>query len=249
MGLDHPYARCYRPNLQDIGRYNLYMHDSRYVEHPGQVLKGVEILYKDLETLFDYIEPADKNEACFSFRTYELLLRCCTEVEANLKAIMKANICSVEHYNMGVYWKINITHHLSSYKIHIPNWWGDNSIRTPFGAWDLTMNASRTIPWYDAYNTVKHNRIDGFAKANLKCVIDAFCGLLIILAAQFYDEDFVAKNIEGGYGYSVISDGLSSTIGAPFRIEFPNDWSDDECYSFNWDDIKAEPEPYHKLTY
>ncbi|MGB4405567.1 MAG: hypothetical protein WBI82_01745 [Sphaerochaeta sp.] len=212
-------------------------------------MKGVEILYKDLETLFDYIEPTDQNELCFSFRAYELLLRICTEVEANLKAILQSNGYEKSKLCMNDYWKVNLTHHLSSYKVHIPHWRGQEGIRMPFGIWSLDMRDYETIPWYKGYNTVKHNRMESFEEANLKNVVDAFCGLLVILSSQFCNNNFAMSQIAWSLGEIVLSDGLQSTIGAPFRIEFPGDWKDEEYYDFNWDEIKGDSDPYQKLSY
>lgn len=249
MTLSRPFIRCYRPNAQDTGNANLYMHNPLYVQYPGQILKGVEILYKDIDTLFDYIEPADQNEICFSFRAYELLLRICTEVEANLKAILRGNGYEKSKLCMNDYWKVNLTHHLSSYKVHIPHWRGQKGIRIPFEIWSLDMRAYKTIPWYDAYNTVKHNRLESFEEANLKNVIDAFCGLLVVLASQFYDAKFAQCKIGWSLGEILLSDGLHEAISAPFRIEFPNDWKDNEYYDFKWDDIKDDPDVFRKISY
>jgi hypothetical protein len=51
-------------------------------------------------------------------------MRICIEVEANFKAILNENIYSKDEkdWNMDDYKKINITHHLSSYKVTLPIW-------------------------------------------------------------------------------------------------------------------------------
>src|SRR5262245_2566545 len=65
---------------------------SRYIDHPRfaeareHYIRGFLLIQKDLQTLFDYVEPSDHNLHCHSFRIHELLLRTCVEVEANCKA-------------------------------------------------------------------------------------------------------------------------------------------------------------------
>ena len=246
MSLSKPYYRTFRPN---IGGNNLYMNDPRYVEYPGQFIKAIEILYKDFETLFDYIEPADENEKCYSFRIHELMLRTCTEIEANMKGIMLANGYSSRFFSMkNDYFKIEKTHHLSSYEVHIPHWRGGNRIRKPFMAWHRAAKY-QSLPWYQAYNSVKHNRFEEFSEANFGNVIDALCGLIVMLASQFYSSEFAETNIEGGYSFSVLSDGLESAIGTPFRIKFPNNWTEGEKYGFNWELIKDNAEPFDVLLF
>ena len=62
-----------------------------FAESPEHYVRAFLLLQKDLHDLFDYVEPADTNLQCFSYRIHALLLRACVEVEANCKAILKEN--------------------------------------------------------------------------------------------------------------------------------------------------------------
>jgi hypothetical protein len=177
------------------------MHDNRYAKNRGQILKNAELLYHDFDTLFEFIEPCDRNQNCFSLRTYELFLRTCTEVESNMKRILLSNgyqkKSGPENMNMSDYCKLNATHFLSSFKVYIPNWVGNNSIVSPFDVWEQGTTKNDTLSWYNAYNAVKHNRQEKFHEASLIHAVEAFCGLLVLLASQFYDEDFSKTFIAG----------------------------------------------------
>lgn len=249
MPLNKPYFRTYRPNVADKANNNMYMRDERYVLYPGQFVKSIELLYKDFEILFDYIEPADENETCYSFRIHELLIRTCIEVEANLKGILVANGYKNRKGNLCIhdYFKLNKTHRLSSYEVHIPHWRGKLGIRKPFSNWD-SVNFS-SLDWYQAYNHVKHDRMTNFKEASFKNAIDALCGLVVVLASQFYNEDFAKTNISRVFGFSVRENGLSSSIGTPFELKRPSGWDEDEQYDFNWEEIKDDPEPFCKLEF
>jgi len=228
------------------------MHDDRYAKDRCQILKNAELLNTDLEKLFEFIEPCDRNKTCFSLRSYELFLRICTEVESNMKSILLRNGYQkkdgAESLDMSDYCKLEATHFLSSFEVHIPNWQGALSSISPFEVWSQGITKEHTLPWYVAYNTVKHNRQDKFHEASLIHVVEAFCGLLVLLAAQFFDGDFAKTYIGNFYGYVDLDDGLHQAIGSPFRIKFP-DYSDQDSYDFKWEEIKSKSEPYAKLKF
>src|SRR5438067_717205 len=87
---------------------------------------------------------------------------------------------------MNDYRKLNASHRLSSYSVTIPTWHGTEGMRAPFAEWA----AGRPLSWYGAYNAIKHDRHDSFHLATLKQLTEAVCGLVALLAAQFYTYDF-----------------------------------------------------------
>ncbi|MFT3891016.1 MAG: hypothetical protein QM730_05230 [Anaerolineales bacterium] len=145
--------------------------------------------------------------------------------------------------NMIDYRKINVTHRLSSYQVKVPYWNGSKVLRTPFSSW----STGGKLDWYEAYNTTKHDRLSGFKEATFDHLLDACCGVLIILSAQFYREDFSP-------GSSLLAlqgpnDGMESGIGDYFRVKFPDDWSEDLRYDFNWQELEDEPDPFQTIDY
>jgi len=249
MSISRPYRRTYRQFVD--GRYNdEYMDHPKYAQSPGHYIRAFLLLLKDLQELFDYIEPADGNLICFSYRIHALLLRSCVEVEANCKAILKENGYTKKSkngkdidMNMDDYKKINTTHHLSSYQVKFPYWNGTKDVRSPFSDW----SAGKALPWYTAYNTTKHDRHSKFKDANLDNLLDACCGVLVILSAQFGINDFSP----GGELVTVggLYDGMKDGIGNYFRVQFPNDWPIELRYQFNWNDLMNKPDPFQKTDY
>jgi hypothetical protein len=221
---------------------------SRYVRHPSYARRPSDfirlflLIQKDLETLFVYVEPADQNLDTYSFRLYELLLRCCTEVEANFKEIFRANTYRhVGRYDITHYAKIDRSHYLSGYEIKMPYWFGQAS-RKPFVAW----NAGHSLVWYQAYNSIKHDRAQNLKEATLDHVVDAFCGLAALLAAQFYDYDFGPRDDLLSLGG--IDDGHETGIGNYVRVKYPNIPLDDR-YEFDWPKLEGHPDPFGKFNY
>jgi hypothetical protein len=197
VSVNRPYRRTCRQFVD--GRYTeggrgQYMIHPKYAQSPGRFVRAFLLILKDLQELFDYVEPADKNLGTYSYRIHALLVRACVEVESNCKAILRENGFSLKqdkkgkdiHWNMGDYKKINKTHHLSAYEVKAPHWSGEEATRTPFSAW----STGNLPPWYEAYNTTKHDRHTKFEEATFKSLIDACCGLLVLLSAQFGTNDF-----------------------------------------------------------
>jgi hypothetical protein len=253
MSISRPYRRTCRQFVDgkytEGGRWQ-YMTHPKFAQSPEHYVRAFLLLLKDLQELFDYIEPADENLNCYSYRIHSLLLRACVEVEANCKAILKENGYTKKNkkgedvdMNMGDYKKINTTHRLSSYQVKVPYWNGTKDVRIPFSTW---ANGS-ALPWYEAYNTTKHDRHSGFKEATFDYLLDACCGVLVILSAQFETNDFSPGNtllaMEGP------NDGMESGIGGYFRVKFPNDWPPELRYEFDWQKLKNEPDPFHAFDY
>jgi hypothetical protein len=243
MSVNRPYRRTCR-QFADGHYYGKYMVHPKFAESPEHYVRAFLIILKDLQELFDYVEPADKNLICYSYRIHALLLRACVEVEANCKAILKENGYSRPgDWNMGDYKKIEKTHLLSSYNVKVPNWSGTAAIRSPFSSW----STGNPLPWYEAYNTTKHDRHSEFEKATFQHLIDACCGLLVVLSAQFHTNDFSPGNtllaVEGP------GDGMESGIGGFFRVRFPANWPSEERYEFNWQELKNNADPFQSIDY
>ena len=247
MPVIRPYRRTCRQFVDGSyaagGRWG-YMTHSKFAEAPERYVRAFLIILKDLQELFDYVEPTDKNLPCFSYRIHALLLRACVEVEANCKAILKENGYRKKGaMTMKDYKKIDKTHLLSAYQVKVPYWSGNKDMRSPFLAWA----SGGTLPWYQAYNVTKHDRHSEFEKATFEHLIDSCCGILVLLSAQFETNDFSPENdaliVEGS------GDGLESGIGGYFRVKFPDNWPKELRYDFNWQELKHEADPFQNIDY
>ncbi|MEW6241765.1 MAG: hypothetical protein AB1564_13240 [Chloroflexota bacterium] len=247
MSINRPYRRTCRQFVDGLytegGRWG-YMIHPKFAQSPEHYIRAFLLLLKDLQELFDYIEPADENLSCYSYRIHALLLRACVEVEANCKAILVENgYTKSGDMNMSDYKKINTTHRLSSYQVKVPYWRGTGDLRTPFSAWSTYS----TLPWYESYNITKHDRHMGFKEATLGNLLDACCGVLVILSAQFGTNDFSPSNTLLAVGGP--NDGMESGIGEYFRVKFPDDWPPELRYDFDWQKLKTEQDPFQTIDY
>jgi len=240
-----PYRRTCRPfeNGQYPDARVSYIADQKYSRAPQQYIRAFEIIQKDLLELFDYVEPADKNCECYSYRILELFLRTCIEVEANCKAILTENGYRSGNWDTKDYLKLDATHRLSSYQVKFPIWHGTENVRVPF----LNWASQKTLDWYQAYNQTKHNRHDQFEQANLRNLSDAIAGLVALLASQFSTYDFSYKTVFADDIDAQRLGGFSLAIGDYFHVKFPADWPIEQRYCFNWDELKTDPEPFQSL--
>jgi len=235
LPVTRPYRRTSRQFVDGQYRREYVLHPKFALSQPRDYIRAFLLIQKDLQELFDYIEPADENLRCYSYRIHELLLRVCVEVEANCRAILTENGYNRQgRWHMGDYGKIEHTHFASAYEIWVPNWRGAHGTRSPFSAWA----GGRSPDWYQAYNATKHDRHASFEEANFGNLIDACCGLLVILSAQFGTEDFVP-------GGSLLLESTDTGIGDYFGIKFPTNVPATHRYDFNWKNMSQQGDPFH----
>lgn len=242
MGVGKPFYRIYRPGLHRDTFNNPtegYEHDSLFLPEAERksMLMAAQLIIDDFERLFEFIEPHTSNETVFSHRIYELLLRTCTEVESCCKGILQANGCAAN--NMDDYKKIEQSSHLSGYTVQYTNWLPDKYITQPFATWAT----GGSLPWYKAYNDVKHNRWQKFPSANLKNLLDAISGLLCIIHSQIGDSVQLVTKSELYFSSDDPEVSVRSFIIIPSLIP------DEEKYDFVWNDIETNPDRFQRFQY
>lgn len=255
MALTKPYYRIIRPGPN--ASIHEFVTDSRYAPDRISLVRAYLSIQKTLQDIFDYIEPADQNKDVFSHELYALLLRACTEVEANFKSILVANgMSGSDHFNMGNYKKIEESSKLSNYKVTFPFWRKlDGNVSSlemiPFESFQL----GNSPEWYVAYNNVKHNRDSKFENASLKNCMNAVAAVLVLLYSQFGAGCLAIRAGSlgfGGFGLNEYGyDDLIFCGDTDFQIIPPSmaDWPDAERYDFNWDSLKDTAEPFEKYPF
>lgn len=242
MSINKPYYRLYRPGVHRDTFNNPtkgFERDALFLPEAEKksMIKAARLIIDDLERLFEYIEPHTSNENVFSHRIYELLLRTCTEVESCCKGILIANGHAAN--SMDDYKKIEQSSHLSDYTVEYFNWLPCKYVTQPFAKW----STGGSLPWYKAYNDVKHNRCQNFSQASLRNLLDAISGLLCIIHAQIGDD--VQYVFESNIYFSV--DDLDVNVRL-FTIK-PYQIPDTEKYDFVWEDIKTDSNRFQQFQY
>lgn len=258
MALQKPLKRTVRQltngTYSNDGHWQYLLHP-KFANDPQHYIRAFVLIQEDLQKLFEYVEPCDENSNTISLRIQELLTRVCIEIEANFTAILKENKYSnTANWNLkNDYSLIEFSHRLSSYKIKFPVWRGQNNTRKPFANWSTKPNLNwHVLDWYQAYNKSKHDRHLHFDKATFDTLLDAVSGLVVLLSAQFMDETYSPNSKSMGIGGSYSYDydpKMKTAIGDYFRVQFPNNWNEEEQYGFQWQDISALEEPVDKIDF
>jgi hypothetical protein len=232
MKLNRPYKRIARPFNIPSSLYlgacidNSYLVDPNFAPDRTTAIRGYHAIESDLRRVFEFVEPHDRNVDVFSTRLYEIFLRASTEFESNCKSILSANGYTRDgDWNMSDYKKIEAATRLSEYQIQLTIWAGTPRVLQPLAPW----SSGGSLPWYQDYNKVKHNRTDEFECANLKNTLDAVAALFAILFAQFNILAFSAHEL-----VSFLNDwnGWLAHHNSIFWIKLPTGWTMNECYGF-----------------
>lgn len=252
MPIPRPYRRIARPFVGNGGYVTgpideSHLVDARYASDRVGYIHAYRLIEEDFIRTFDYLEPADSNASAYSHRLYQLLLRACTEFEANAKAVLRANgFTTGGNLNVTDYFRLEAACRLSEYEMRLPVWNGASQTFRPFSAWG-GANAYTPLSWYRSYNAVKHNRSDHFTEANLLNVMNAVGGVFALLFAQF---SFVAFDPYRPVGmYFDDSQGFSSHPGSVFHVRFPAAWPDAEKYDFDWSLLRSQPDPFQNYAF
>lgn len=173
----HPgayYPRMMRENLRFTHQGQSFLQDMRAYQN----------IQSSLDSLFNFIEPAEINLKTYGHKIRELLILACTEAEyLLLKTLTENGYTEKQRYNTTDYIKCRDVLKLNQYEVRLKQY-SDLGIFAPFKEWD-TCHTTESIAWYDAYNKVKHNRNDNIANANIKHLLDAVSAIHILLESQY----------------------------------------------------------------
>ena len=160
------------PGIDNLWEYNNYV-------------RQLDIVLAELFDIFKVVEPTVDNLKTYGNAIRNVIILSCTEVDALLKHILKTNGAEKkdDKYTTQDYFKLKATLRLDEYSLILTNLDSINEI-SPFRNWD-TPKTTQTLPWYDAYNKVKHDRIENFELANLQIAIDSTLAFATLLIASF----------------------------------------------------------------
>lgn len=149
-----------------------------------QDMRAYQNIQTTLDNLFNYIEPAIANLSAYGHKIRELLILACTEVECLLvKALIENGYDERDRYSTNDYVKCKSLLGLEDFEVKLIQYSSVKSFR-PFKGWDAS-SPTKTLLWYNAYNSVKHNRSENITDANLEHLLDAMSAIHILLESQY----------------------------------------------------------------
>ena len=143
----------------------------------------LNILCNMLDEICRTVHPEANNMQMYGHATRNLMMLACTEVEAQWKSVLRANDYQSARWCTNDYFKLCAAMRLNEYEIAFANYpWLEPF--SPFSNWSAQFPTS-SLPWYDAYNAVKHDSEAEFGKATLLNTFNAVAACAVMLVAQF----------------------------------------------------------------
>ncbi len=140
-------------------------------------------LIQELQAICRVVHPIEANFQVYGHEIRNLLIIAATEVEAQWKGVLQANGAQAE--TRIDYVKLSPAMKLPDYEVAIPWFPWLESIK-PFVGWVPTAKGEKQcLPWYDAYNAVKHDRENAFHQGTLEDAFQALAACFVMLCAQY----------------------------------------------------------------
>ncbi len=171
----------------------------------------VSLMHK-LTEICQTVHPAPSNFAAYGHEIRNLLILACTEVEMHWRGVLEANGQSGK-FTTHNYVALLDAMRLDEFGILLPHYPWMSEVK-PFQGWDKAR-PTESLPWYRAYNAVKHDREGSFEEGTLSRAIDAVVACAVMLIAQFGEGEAFRWRTEFGYF---------------FQVSTKPSWSISECY-------------------
>ena len=115
-----------------------------------------------------------------------LLILTCTEVETLWRGVLIANSAAntTDRLTTSDYVKLTRPMQLGEYAVSFPNYPWLPAFK-PYEGWGGTGKPTQELKWYDAYNAVKHDRVNKFERATLGSIFEAVSSCVVMMVAQF----------------------------------------------------------------
>lgn len=169
-----------------------------YKESKARAQGQLAAILNQLSGIFRVVEPCNQNNGSYGPEIANVLIVASTEVEAHCKAILRDN--GRQGKNTEDYVKICDPMRLNEYTVELLQYPWIQPFK-PFGGWPVSKQFSQALPWYGAYNQVKHDRYSNYSSATLEHCISAVSAIAILLVAQFGSEGLTADQ-QAFFGFS-----------------------------------------------
>jgi hypothetical protein len=189
LPIGHYFPRIWR-GIYDLPNYYKYNSVNPRKSYGNTYISSnvaVSNIFDALELLFRYVEPTSQNHSTFGHKIREALILTCTEVETAWRSVLEANSSEKKHaYKTKDYFVLLEPMQLNEWSVMLRDY-PDMGVFSPFNSWEQSC-PTKSLPWYDAYNAVKHHREERFSSATLGNLVDAAASLHIMQCAQFGPE-------------------------------------------------------------
>ena len=194
------YPRMARPQVTSEVHITYHPTDSKIAESPGynpdpdlefsshsrvRSTGQLHALIQELDQICRVVHPFGDNLQAYGHSIRNLLKLAFMEVEAHWKAILRANEYprDEDKLNTNDYVKLLKVLRLDEFVVSL-NYYPWLKPISPFVCWSENP-ATKSLSWYDAYNSTKHDRELNFQEATLRRALAAITGCFVMLSAQY----------------------------------------------------------------
>jgi hypothetical protein len=211
--------------ISSFDPYDYFTHDESTLISS---LLQLETIIQRLKAIFMNVYPRGENLNSFGHEIRNVLILSATEVETQMKGILLANNYdkAAEKLSTKDYYKLNSVLRLKDYAITFP-YFREAGIIAPFQNW-TQADSTKSLVWYDHYNSVKHDRVGNFENASLANAISSISAICVLLVAQ--------------YGNNIPH--WKELIGNFFEIHSAPKWDIEDCYMPPWKECAWHPHPF-----
>jgi hypothetical protein len=177
------FRRKWRPGMDGLENVQSHLAPSAHVM--TQVGISIELLFERLGEIAAFTEFDSRNLNVFGHRTRELLALACMEVEASLRAVLRATTSASgrDRFTTKDYVRVCDPLCLREFQVGLRRHPTVPPLR-PFQSWDPAQPTA-SLPWYDAYNATKHDRETALDRATLEMCLQAMAAVAVMFCAQF----------------------------------------------------------------
>lgn len=180
------YPSVARPTFQNPSVF-INVELDRQIDELRKVERELEILIDELEGCFQVASPDQRNLDVFGARFERIILLSCIGIEALFSKVLSDNGIPPKgrFYTTNDFVGLEGFLRLPEYAIEFPKYpW--IAAREPYRGWQAS-EPSKSLPWYDAYNKLKHEKLLGSEAGSMRHSLDGICAYMALFLAVFGD--------------------------------------------------------------
>lgn len=206
------------------------------------------LILERLNELLLYVDPNPSTLSTYGHKQRELLLLAATEVESHWRWFLNHYGAKPngQGFSTNDYVKLAPALFLADFDVTIPRYPAVRAL-SPFVGWN-PQRPTKSLPWYDAYNETKHDRVGGLSRASVEmCLLTVAANLVLFISRFGYQTLFNGRGNLSAHFNETFSIDLARADPATFYTPHiyipPNQRTDFVTF-----DGQSLQEAWHKAT-
>lgn len=168
---------------------SIWYYRNEYLSH----LRQLELILEELKNVFRVIEPTLDNKDSYGNSLRNIIILSCTEIDCMMNKILKSNgyVVKDDRYSTNDYVKLKEALRLNEYSL-VFNEYEGLGVFSPYAHWNKEQ-PTKSIPWYDIYNKVKHDRQTNLKYASMDNALASISAYAILLLSQYGIDNYIWK--------------------------------------------------------